>query len=103
MKLKKVEANLGKRGRSRGRGRGADFELTPYEALMEDIRERRYRLRKAPAPAPSATKDARTIVLDFIKSRPPLKKVSLGIGLQSEIVIEKTANLLIYYSELLCI
>ncbi|XP_043273153.1 protein spire isoform X2 [Venturia canescens] len=76
VKLKKVEENLGKRGRSRGRGRGAEFELTPYEILMDDIRERRYRLRKTPAPVPNASKDARTIVLDFIRSRPPLKKAS---------------------------
>lgn len=76
IKLKKVEENLGKRGRIHGKGRGAEFELTPYEILMNDIRERRYNLRKTPGPSPShVKKDARAIVLEFIRSRPPLKKV----------------------------
>lgn len=89
VKLKKVEENLGKRGRSRGRGRGAEFELTPYEILMDDIRERRYRLRKTPAPVPNARKDARTMVLDFIRSRPPLKKVRRHLILNKQIIIRK--------------
>lgn len=75
MKLKKVEANLGSKNPPRGRGRGAEFELTPYEILMDDIRERRYRLRKTPSPSPRLRKDAHAIILEFIRSRPPLKKV----------------------------
>ncbi|XP_023290799.1 protein spire isoform X2 [Orussus abietinus] len=74
VKLKKVEAGLGMRGPPRGRG--AEFELTPYEILMDDIRERRYRLRKTPAPSPHLRKDARAVILEFIRSRPPLKKAS---------------------------
>ncbi|XP_074103484.1 spire type actin nucleation factor isoform X3 [Cotesia typhae] len=76
IKLKKVEENLGKRGRAYSKGRGTEFELTPYEILMNDIRERRYNLKKTPAPSPRVTKDARAIVLEFIRSRPPLKKAS---------------------------
>ncbi|XP_015591772.1 protein spire isoform X2 [Cephus cinctus] len=76
VKLKKVEAGLGKRGSIRGLGRGAEFELTPYEILMDDIRARRYRLRKTPTPSPQLRKDAHAVILEFIRSRPPLKKVS---------------------------
>ncbi|XP_076619062.1 spire type actin nucleation factor isoform X1 [Colletes latitarsis] len=76
VKLKKVEANLGSKNTTRGRGKGAEFELTPYEILMDDIRERRYRLRKTPSPTPHLRKDAHAIILEFIRSRPPLKKAS---------------------------
>jgi len=71
--LKKVEANLGSRTSSRGQGNRSDYKLTPYEILMDDIRERRYHLRKTP-PTP-LRKDAHAIILEFIRSRPPLKKV----------------------------
>lgn len=74
VKLKKVEANLQSRGQ--GQRRGAEFELTPYEILMDDIRERRYRLKKAPSPTPYSKKDVHAIILEFIRSRPPLKKVT---------------------------
>ncbi|KAH0954852.1 hypothetical protein HN011_009813 [Eciton burchellii] len=74
VKLKKVEANLGSRTSSRGQGNRPDYKLTPYEILMDDIRERRYHLRKTP-PTPSR-KDAHAIILEFIRSRPPLKKAS---------------------------
>ncbi|XP_076238699.1 spire type actin nucleation factor isoform X2 [Calliopsis andreniformis] len=76
VKLKKVEANLGTKTTTRGRGKGAEFELTPYEILMDDIRERRYRLRKTPSPTPHLRKDAHAVILEFIRSRPPLKKAS---------------------------
>ncbi|XP_033219306.1 protein spire isoform X1 [Belonocnema kinseyi] len=76
VKLKKVEDDLGRRNSVRGMGRGAEFELTPYEILMDDIRARRYHLRKTPAPTAHLKKDARTVILDFIRSRPPLKKAS---------------------------
>lgn len=55
-----------------------EYELTPYEILMDDIRSRRYKLNKVmingniPAPV---KKDAHAIILEFIRSRPPLKKV----------------------------
>ncbi|XP_043668377.1 protein spire isoform X2 [Vespula pensylvanica] len=74
VKLKKVEANLQSRGQ--GQRRGAEFELTPYEILMDDIRERRYRLKKTPSPTPYSKKDVHAIILEFIRSRPPLKKAS---------------------------
>jgi spire-like protein len=76
VKLKKVEANLGSRTSSRGQGNRSDYKLTPYEILMDDIRERRYHLRKTP-PTPSR-KDAHAIILEFIRSRPPLKKARFG-------------------------
>ncbi|CAK9797432.1 Protein spire [Anthophora plagiata] len=76
VKLKKVEANLGSKNTTRGRGKGAEFELTPYEILMDDIRERRYNLRKTPSPTPHLRKDAHAVILEFIRSRPPLKKAS---------------------------
>ncbi|XP_014483924.1 PREDICTED: protein spire isoform X3 [Dinoponera quadriceps] len=74
VKLKKVEANMGSRAFSRGQGRSPDYKLTPYEILMDDIRERRYHLRKTPPT--SSRKDAHAIILEFIRSRPPLKKAS---------------------------
>ena len=77
VKLKKVEDDLGRRNSIQGMGRGAEFELTPYEILMDDIRARRYHLRKTPEPSAHLKKDARTVILDFIRSRPPLKKVNI--------------------------
>ncbi|KAK2584213.1 hypothetical protein KPH14_006633 [Odynerus spinipes] len=74
VKLKKVEANL--HSREQGKIRGAEFELTPYEILMDDIRERRYRLKKTPSPTPRSKKDVHDIILEFIRSRPPLRKAS---------------------------
>ncbi|XP_011705446.1 PREDICTED: protein spire homolog 1-like isoform X1 [Wasmannia auropunctata] len=74
VKLKKVEANLGSRMSSRGQGSLSDYKPTAYESLMNDIRERRYHLRKTP-PTPSR-KDTHAIILEFIRSRPPLKKAS---------------------------
>lgn len=56
-----------------------EYELTPYEILMKDIRSCRYNLRKimVNGDVPSrVTKDAHAIILEFIRSRPPLKKVS---------------------------
>ncbi|RZB40166.1 hypothetical protein BDFB_005521, partial [Asbolus verrucosus] len=56
-----------------------EYELTPYEILMKDIRSCRYNLRKimVNGDVPSrVTKDAHAIILEFIRSRPPLKKVT---------------------------
>ncbi|XP_041979660.1 protein spire isoform X2 [Aricia agestis] len=55
-----------------------EYELTPYEILMDDIRSRRYTLRKVDgAMIPqSVKKDAHAMILEFIRSRPPLKKAS---------------------------
>lgn len=75
VKLKKVEASLGSRAFSSGQESRPDYKMTPYEILMDDIRERRYHLRKTP-PTPSR-KDAHALILEFIRSRPPLKKARL--------------------------
>lgn len=56
-----------------------EYELTPYEILMKDIRACRYNLRKIMVDGDipyRVTKDAHAIILDFIRSRPPLKKAS---------------------------
>lgn len=56
-----------------------EYELTPYEILMKDIRSCRYNLRKimVNGDVPSrVTKDAHAIILEFIRSRPPLRKAS---------------------------
>ncbi|KAI8114994.1 Protein spire [Lucilia cuprina] len=56
-----------------------EYELTPYEILMEDIRSRKYQLRKVMVNGdipPRVKKDAHALILEFIRSRPPLKKAS---------------------------
>ncbi|XP_037672363.1 protein spire homolog 2 isoform X1 [Choloepus didactylus] len=54
-----------------------EFQLTPFEMLMQDIRARNYKLRKVDGDIPPRVKkDAHEIILDFIRSRPPLKQVS---------------------------
>lgn len=55
-----------------------EFELTPYEILMEDIRSRKYNLRKVMVNGDiprRVKKDAHAVILEFIRSRPPLRKV----------------------------
>jgi hypothetical protein len=56
-----------------------EYELTPYEILMEDIRSRKYNLRKVMVNGdipPKVKQDAHAVILEFIRSRPPLRKVS---------------------------
>ncbi|XP_059365733.1 protein spire homolog 1-like isoform X1 [Carassius carassius] len=56
-----------------------EFQLTPYEMLMDDIRSKRYKLRKVTVSGdipPRLKKSAHEIILDFIRSRPPLNPVS---------------------------
>ncbi|TGZ51625.1 Protein spire [Temnothorax longispinosus] len=91
VKLKKVEANLGSRVSSRGERTLPDYKPTPYEILMDDIRERRYHLRKTP-PTPSR-KDAHAIILEFIRSRPPLKKARFMIAKKVEMDITSLRKL----------
>jgi spire-like protein len=70
VKLKKVE--------SFDRGPPIEYELTPYEILMDDIRSRRYKLKQVMVDGkipPKIKKDAHEFILDFIRGRPPLKKV----------------------------
>ncbi|XP_050690723.1 protein spire-like [Eriocheir sinensis] len=69
VKLKKLEYSRGP----------IEYALTPYEMLMDDIRSRRYTLNKVMVNGdipPRVKKDAHTIILDFIRSRPPLRKAS---------------------------
>ena len=57
-----------------------EFELTPYEILMEDIRTRRFTLNKIMVDGElplRIKKDAHDVILQFIRSRPPLKPVRL--------------------------
>lgn len=57
-----------------------EFEMTPYEILMDDIRSRRYKLNKVMVDGNiphRVKKDAHAIILEFIRSRPPLKKVQV--------------------------
>ncbi|KAK0138584.1 Protein spire 1 [Merluccius polli] len=52
-----------------------EFQLTPYEMLMDDIRSKRYKLRKVMVNGnipPRLKKSAHEVILDFIRSRPPL-------------------------------
>uniref|UniRef100_A0A3B4ZWW5 Spire type actin nucleation factor 2 n=1 Tax=Stegastes partitus TaxID=144197 RepID=A0A3B4ZWW5_9TELE len=56
-----------------------EFSLTPFEMLMQDIRARNYQLRKVMVDGDIPTRvkrNAHELILDFIRSRPPLKPVS---------------------------
>jgi len=53
-----------------------EYELTPYEILMDDIRSKRYKLNKVMVEGrlpPKVKRDAHDVILEFIRSRPPLK------------------------------
>ncbi|OWF34786.1 protein spire homolog 1-like isoform X2 [Mizuhopecten yessoensis] len=55
-----------------------EYELTPFEVLLEDIRTRRYNLKKTVVNGDIPLKvksDAHAVILDFIRSRPPLHSV----------------------------
>ena len=52
------------------------FELSPYEMLLDDIQKKKYSLRETPQLPESLRKDTHDIILDFIRSRPPLNPVS---------------------------
>ncbi|KAM7003281.1 protein spire homolog 2 isoform 1-T1 [Tautogolabrus adspersus] len=56
-----------------------EFSLTPFEMLMQDIRARKFQLRKVLVDGDIPTRvkrNAHEMILDFIRSRPPLKPVS---------------------------
>uniref|UniRef100_A0AAY4CV26 KIND domain-containing protein n=1 Tax=Denticeps clupeoides TaxID=299321 RepID=A0AAY4CV26_9TELE len=56
-----------------------EYQLTPYEMLMDDIRSKRYTLRKVMVNGdipPRLKKSAHEVILEFIRSRPPLNPVS---------------------------
>ncbi|XP_023253191.1 protein spire homolog 2 [Seriola lalandi dorsalis] len=53
-----------------------EFSLTPFEMLMQDIRARKFQLRKVMVDGDIPTRvkrNAHELILDFIRSRPPLK------------------------------
>ena len=52
------------------------YELSPYEILLKDIRFKRYTLNHIHITA-QVKKDAHDVILEFIRSRPPLTKSSL--------------------------
>ena len=53
-----------------------EYELTPFEMLLDDINSKRYSLKKVVNLPKRVEKDARTLIMDFIRSRPPLKPVA---------------------------
>ncbi|XP_047452670.1 protein spire homolog 2 [Mugil cephalus] len=56
-----------------------EFSLTPFEMLMQDIRARKFQLRKVMVDGDIPTRvkrNAHELILDFIRSRPPLKPAS---------------------------
>ena len=56
-----------------------EYELTPYEMLMADIRSRKYQLNKVETNSDvrkALPQTAQDVILHFIRSRPPLKPVS---------------------------
>ncbi len=62
--------------------RHIEYELTPFEILLDQIRARKYQLKKLDQSLVKhddkrPAKNARDIILEFIRSRPPLKKSSL--------------------------
>uniref|UniRef100_G1DFV6 Protein spire homolog 1 n=1 Tax=Capra hircus TaxID=9925 RepID=G1DFV6_CAPHI len=72
VKLKKVQER-------QDNPRPIEYQSTPYEMLMDDNRSRRYTLRKVMVNGdipPRLKKSAREIILDFIRSRPPLNPAS---------------------------
>ena len=57
------------------------FELSPYEMLLDDIRKKKYSLRETPQIPESLRKDTHDIILDFIRSRPPLNPVRVQLSI----------------------
>ncbi|XP_012694502.2 protein spire homolog 2 isoform X2 [Clupea harengus] len=56
-----------------------EFSLTPFEMLMQDIRSRKYQLRRVMVDGSITSRvkrNAHELILEFIRSRPPLKPVS---------------------------
>ena len=59
--------------------RNTEYELTPYEMLLDDIRSQRYKLKHVSADEDipqRVKKDAHALILEFIRSRPPLVPAS---------------------------
>jgi len=49
-----------------------EYAMSPYEMIMDDIRAKRYKLNHVELKE-KLKKDAREVILDFIRSRPPLR------------------------------
>lgn len=54
----------------------ARFEFTPYEMLLSDIRKKTYKLKHVEAQENETAKTTHDVILDFIRSRPPLVPAS---------------------------
>lgn len=48
------------------------FEYTPYEMLLNDIQKKKFKLKKVPDISETLRKTTHDVILDFIRSRPPL-------------------------------
>ncbi len=56
-----------------------EFKKTPYELLMDDIKSQKYKLKKVPEKKVGQGKgkmDVHDIIMEYIRSRPKLRKVS---------------------------
>jgi len=70
VKLKKVDLDKVYHPRT-------EFEFTPYEMLLNDIRSQRHKLKHVNEDMlHRVKKDAHELILEFIRSRPPLVPVS---------------------------
>ena len=72
----------------------AEFSLTPYEMLMADIKAARYKLNHVERPGARVTSDARDKILEFIRSRPPLRPATARV-LPPRVRKESTARELV--------
>ena len=54
----------------------SEFSLTPYEMLMDDIRSAKVKLNHVETVTRPVSSDTREKILEFIRSRPPLKPAS---------------------------
>lgn len=73
VRLKKVDPMY------RNEGKVCEYEMTPYEMLLDDIRSQRYTLKHVEQQnviSNQVKKDAHSLILEFIRSRPPLKSVN---------------------------
>ncbi|XP_022248983.1 protein spire homolog 2-like [Limulus polyphemus] len=55
------------------------YDLTPFDMLLEDIRTQRYKLKEVRVnekTIQSVKKDPHDLILELIRSKPPLKSVS---------------------------
>lgn len=52
----------------------SSFELTPFEMLLDDIRYHRFQLNPVTVTTHRKKEDAHDVILNFIRSRPPLSK-----------------------------